>query len=220
MMRRIAHASQHSESRDSVSSHLQEVHMEWWSVRERAGYRSKQTSSGSAAFKAVVSAVGLTRVLPTLLKSQGAGGWGKFELRADSCLPCSLLGSHYSELPGIHVRPWTTSRKGGSNTLDFILFCFSWISDPYWLPTLLTSSLFIYFKIFLDGDSFQSLYWIWYSIISVLCSVSFGLEAYRILVPLLEVEFGPLALEGEVSTTGPLGKSLLLTFNIINCLFS
>ena len=55
---------------------------------------------------------------------------------------------------------------------------------------------------------------------SVLCSVSFVLEAYRILVPLLEIEFGPLALEGEVSTTGPLGKSLLLTFNIINCLCS
>lgn len=156
--------------------------------------------------------MGLTRVLPTSLKSQGAGGWGEFELRADSCLPCSLLGSHYSELPGIHVRPWTTSRKGGSNTLDFILFCFSWISDPYWLPTLLTSSLFIYFKIFLDGDSFQSLYWIWYSIISVLCSVSFGLEAYRILVPLLEIEFGPLALEGEVSTPGPPEKSPVVTF--------
>lgn len=143
-MRRVAHTSQHSESRDSVSNHLQEVHMEWWSVRERVGCRSKQTASGSAAFIAVVSAVGLTRVLPTSLKSQGAGGWGEFELRVDSCLPCSLLGSHYSELPGIHVRPWTTSRKGGSDTFDFILFCSSWTSDPDLLPTLLTS-FFLYF---------------------------------------------------------------------------
>ena len=72
----------------------------------------------------------------------------QFELRADSYLPCSLLGSQYSKLPGIHVRPWTISRKGGSNIFDFILFCFSRISDPDWLPTLLTSFFLSFLKIF------------------------------------------------------------------------
>ena len=42
----------------------------------------------------------------------------------------------------------------------------------------------------------------------------FGCEAYGILAPWLEIKPAPLALEGEVLTTGPPGKSLGHTFKI------
>ena len=53
---------------------------------------------------------------------------------------------------------------------------------------------------------FKVFYWICYNIASVF--TFFGCEAYDILVPRLEIEPTPPALEGEVLTTGPPGTSL------------
>ena len=57
-------------------------------------------------------------------------------------------------------------------------------------------------------DHFQSLYWICYNIASGLCFGVFGHEACGILAPRPGIEPAPTALEGEVLTTGPPGKSL------------
>ena len=50
-------------------------------------------------------------------------------------------------------------------------------------------------------------YLIYYNIASVLCFQFFGNEAYGILAPQPGIEPTPPALEGEILTTGPAGKS-------------
>ena len=60
-------------------------------------------------------------------------------------------------------------------------------------------------------DHFKSLYWICYNIAFVLCFgvfFFFGHNACGILAPQPGIEPAPPALEGEVLTTGPPGKSL------------
>ena len=70
-----------------------------------------------------------------------------------------------------------------------------------------------FLKIFLfDVDYFLSLYWICYNIPSVLCFGFFGHKACGILAPRPGIEPTCPALEGEVLTTGPPGKSLPLFF--------
>ena len=64
------------------------------------------------------------------------------------------------------------------------------------------------FKIFFNMNHFKSLCWIYYTIVSVLCFVYFGLEACGILVPRPGIEPTPPAQKGKVLTTGPPGKSL------------
>ena len=54
---------------------------------------------------------------------------------------------------------------------------------------------------------FKKSYWICYNIVSVWCCDFFGCEACGILVPWLGIEPAPSALEGEVLSTGPPGKS-------------
>ena len=62
-----------------------------------------------------------------------------------------------------------------------------------------------FLKIFFDVDHFKSLYWICYSIASVLC---FGFLAHGILAPRPGIEPVPPALEGKVLITAQPGKSL------------
>ena len=73
---------------------------------------------------------------------------------------------------------------------------------------------FFFLKDFFDVDDFLSLYCICYSIASVLHFGFFGHEACGILAPQPGIEPAPPALEGEVLTTGPPGKSLLEDFLI------
>ena len=66
----------------------------------------------------------------------------------------------------------------------------------------------------------KSLYWIWicYNIASVLCFVLFlffGLEACVILALWPGVELAPLAVEGEVLTFGPPGKSPVKVYLVL-----
>ena len=56
-------------------------------------------------------------------------------------------------------------------------------------------------------DHFKSLYWIYYNIVSILCFGFFGHKAYGILAPQPGIEPTPPALEGEVLTPEPPGKS-------------
>ena len=63
--------------------------------------------------------------------------------------------------------------------------------------------LIIFFKRF-----FYSFYWICDNIASALCFGIFVHEVYMILAPWPEIEPIPTVLEGEVLTTGLLGKSL------------
>lgn len=131
--------------------------MEWWTVRERVGSRSKQTSSGSSAFKEVVSAVGLTRVLPTSLKSQGAGGWGS--LSWELTLICPILSwvlntaSFQASMSGLGLQVG----KGAPTSL--ILSCFVFPESLILIgsqPSWLLLSFFLYFlKIFFRWGLFS-----------------------------------------------------------------
>ena len=73
-----------------------------------------------------------------------------------------------------------------------------------------------FFKIFffLNVSHLKSLYWICYSIASVLSYSVFGQEACGILAPLTGMESVPPASEGKVLTTGLAGKSLSVRFNL------
>ena len=61
---------------------------------------------------------------------------------------------------------------------------------------------------FFDVDHFKTLHWVCYNIASALCLGFSGHEACGILALWPGIEPGPSALEGEVLTTGPPGKSL------------
>ena len=70
-------------------------------------------------------------------------------------------------------------------------------------PKLNVLRVVFFFLIFFDVDHFLSLYWISYNIVSVLClGFFFGPEAYGTLTLQPAMETAPLALEGEVLTTG------------------
>ena len=56
-----------------------------------------------------------------------------------------------------------------------------------------------------------SLYWFYYSAVSVLCFWFFALEACGILVPWPGIELVPPALEGKVLTTELQGSPFILT---------
>ena len=60
---------------------------------------------------------------------------------------------------------------------------------------------------------FRHLYWICYNVASVFMIWIFDLEVHGILGPWPGIEPSPLALESEVSTTGPPGKSQHRTLN-------
>ena len=66
---------------------------------------------------------------------------------------------------------------------------------------------------------FLSLYWIYYSFVSVLFWC-FSFEAYEILAPWPGITPTPRALEGKVLTTGPPGKSLCLDIFFFKTLVS
>ena len=69
--------------------------------------------------------------------------------------------------------------------------------------------IYIFLRFFDVGYFFLNLYWICYNIASVFCFRFFDREACGILAPQPGIEPAPPALEGEVSTTGPPGKSPL-----------
>ena len=96
-------------------------------------------------------------------------------------------------------------------------------SNGHLVPSLVPLFINLFLKIFFWCGLFKSLYWICYSIASVLCFGFFGCMACGILVPQPGIKLASPALEGRVSTTGMMGKSFLFEYcfltNSINALF-
>ena len=116
---------------------------------------------------------------------EGAGSvprWGLQCHRDSLCLPGPQ--SRWEPWPCVSLSPW---------------FSVSWV---------IWKHLFYYYYFF-EVDHLKSLYWICCNSASILWFGFVGCEAWGILALQLGIKPTPPALEGEVLTTGPPGKSLI-----------
>ena len=113
--------------------------------------------------------------------------------------------------------PWT-EEPGGLQSMGSQRIGHNWVTKHIHIPSLekclfRSFAHFIIFKDFFKmWTIFKVFYWICYSIASVFSFFTFwffGHEAFGILGPWPVIEPTSPALEGEVLTTGLLGKSLL-----------
>ena len=119
---------------------------------------------------------------------EGAGSvpsWGLQCHRGSLSSSCSGPQSRWEPWPRVSLSPW---------------FSVSWV---------IWKHVFFFYYYFFDVDHLKSLYWICCNIASILWFGFLGREAWGILAPQLGIKPTPSALEGEVLTSGPQGKSLI-----------